>query len=163
LRGADDGRLQRVADILAVWDYRASLESVGPTLYQAFIPEWERVYAVETLPNQSDVRAAVGPAARRALLREERPVGDARLGALIVAAMRAAMDGLAGRFGEDVATWTWGRAHTFSWPHPLGGIGKLGEVLNGPRFACGGTDNTINNVSPSNAEPFVAISGPTYR
>jgi penicillin amidase len=163
LRRADDGRLQRVADIFAAWDYRTALDSVGPTLYQAFISHWERTYAAATLPDQPDVRAAVGPSARRALIGEERQVDGTRLDALIVAAMRAALAALASRFGDDIATWTWGRVHTFAWPHPIGGIGKLGQVLDGPRFACTGTDNTINNVSPSSAEPFVAISGPTYR
>jgi penicillin amidase len=163
LRRADDGRLQRVADILAEWDYRASLGSVGPTLYQAFVPHWERTYAAATLPDQADVRGAVGPSARRALAGEERRVDDSRLDELIVTAMRAALDAMTSRFGDNVADWTWGRAHTYAWPHPLGGIGKLGQVLNGPRFACAGTDNTINNVSPTSAEPFVAVSGPTYR
>jgi acyl-homoserine lactone acylase PvdQ len=49
------------------------------------------------------------------------------------------------------------------WPHPLGQVGHLGELLNGPPFSCGGTDNTINNLAPSTAEPFRADSGPTYR
>jgi penicillin amidase len=163
LRRADDGRLQRVADALSAWDYRASLDSVGPTLYQAFIRQWEQTYAAATLPNQSDVCAAVGPSARRALAGEERQLDDARLDDLVVTAMRSALDALTEKLGDDIASWTWGRVHTFSWPHPLGGIGKLGQVLDGPRFACTGTDNTINNVSPSNAEPFVAVSGPTYR
>jgi penicillin amidase len=160
---SDDGQLQRIADVLEHWDYTAPVDAIGPTIYQAFVPRWERAYAAATLPDQPEVRAAAGSAARRELVGEERILDDARSDALIVQAMRAAVEALTQRFGPDVGEWRWGRAHTYSWPHPLGDRGQLGALLNGPRYACAGTDNCINNVSPSAADPFVAISGPTYR
>jgi penicillin amidase len=87
----------------------------------------------------------------------------ARLDALIVETMRGALGQLTELFGPDRAAWIWGAVHTYSWPHPLGRIGELGRLLNGPRLPCAGTQNVINNVSPSHGEPFVANSGPTYR
>jgi penicillin amidase len=163
LRRSDDRRLHQVADILASWDYRASVDAIGPTIYQAFVPNWEHAYAAATLPDQSDVRAAVGPSARRALIGEEHALDGDRLDGVIVQAMGSALEVLGQRFGKDIAGWTWGRVHTYAWPHPLGGIGKLGQMLNGPRYTCAGSDNTINNVSSTIADPFVATSGPTYR
>jgi penicillin amidase len=163
LRRSDDGQLQRIADVLERWDFTAPVNAVGPTIYQAFVPRWERAYAAAILPDQPEVRAAAGSAARRELVGEERVLDDARLDALIVQAMRSAIELLSQRFGPDVAKWLWGRAHTYAWPHPLERLGTLGSLLNGPRFASAGTDNCINNVSPSAADPFVAISGPTYR
>jgi acyl-homoserine lactone acylase PvdQ len=77
--------------------------------------------------------------------------------------MRAALDALAEKYGADPDGWTWGRVHWYSWPHPLGGVGELGKLLNGPKLPCSGTANTINNVAPSHARPFQAESGPTYR
>jgi penicillin amidase len=163
LRQSDEARLHEVADILAQWDHRATLSAVGPTIYQMFLPHWERGYAAATLPDQSDVRGAVGASARRALIGEDTTVGTDTLNRLIVAAMQSALDALTERFGVDVASWTWGKVHTYAWPHPLRSIGQLGPLLDGPRFSCQGTDNTINNVSSSSAAPFVAASGPTYR
>lgn len=163
LRGTDDGQLQEIAQILAAWDFTAPTGAVGPTVFEAFIHAWTPTYAAATLPDQREVRAAAGAAARRALVGEESVVDAARLDALIVSAMRAALETLTARFGVDPAGWTWGRAHYLAWPHPLGHLGKLGSVLDGPKFPCAGTENVINNVAPSTSTPYVATSGPTYR
>ena len=163
LRADGDGRLREIADILDRWDHRFTTDAVAPTIFEAFMQRWTPAYAAATLPDQPVVRAAAGPAARRALVGEETVLEPARLDALITATMRAALDWLADRLGPDPAGWTWGRVHTMSWPHPLGHHGRLGELLNGPRLPCDGTENVINNVAPSASEPFIAASGPTYR
>src|SRR5712692_3553627 len=128
-----------------------------------FMDLWDAAYAAVTLPNQPDVRAAAGNAARRALVGEEPTLDSARLDSLIVETTRLALRRLADRFGEDPAGWTWGQTHYLAWPHPLERVGQLGALLVGPKFPCAGTDNTINNVAPSTGQPFVADSGPTYR
>jgi penicillin amidase len=163
LATTDEPRLKEAADLLASWDYCATVQTPAPAIFQTFMHRWTAAYAAATLPDQPEVRAAAGPAARRALVGEEDTPPSSELDALVVDTLRASLEDLAARFGEDPAGWTWGRVHYYSWPHPLGKVGHLGELLNGPTFPCAGTDNTINNVSPSATEPFVAGSGPVYR
>ncbi|MGH2461128.1 MAG: penicillin acylase family protein [Chloroflexota bacterium] len=163
LQRTDDGDLQGIAAILAAWDYTAPVGAVGPTIFEAFMHEWTPAYAAATLPDQRQVRAAAGASARRALTGEETVVDPAALDALIVSATRSALATLTEHFGAEPRGWTWGRVHYLSWPHPLGEHGKLGSLLNGPKFPCAGTSNVINNVSPSSSQPYVAASGPTYR
>src|SRR5690242_15441648 len=110
--------------------------------------EWTPVYGAATLPNQPIVRAAAGASARRALVGAEK-IDEARLDELICVAMRRTIDFLEERVGPNSTEWIWGRIHRYSWPHPLGEVGHLGELLNGPALACGGSSNVINNVSPS--------------
>jgi penicillin amidase len=167
LRATDDGRLQDAAARLATWDFTAPMAAVAPTIFQAFIQRWPAAYGAAAFPDRPAWRAGAGSAARRALVGA--PVGHepaltpAQLDAAIVATMSAALADLAERFGADPGGWAWGRVHYHAWPHPLGQIGHLGEVLNGPPFPCAGTDNVINNVAPSHHHPFVAESGPVYR
>ncbi len=163
LRATDDASLHAAADLLAAWDFTAPVDAVAPTIFAMFLDRWGPAYAAATLPDQPQVRAAAGNAARRALVGEETVLAAAHLDALIVTTMREALAALAERFGPDRSGWVWGRVHSFSWPHPLGERANLAPLLNGPRFPCAGTDNTINNVAPSAGEPFVASSGPTYR
>jgi penicillin G amidase len=163
LRGAGDSELGEVADVLAGWDFVARADALAPTIFEMFMDGWTPAYAAAALDDNASVRAAAGPAARRALVGEDRSLEPARLDTLIVEAMRVALARLAELFGHDRAAWTWGAVHTYSWPHPLGQVGDLGRLLNGPRLPCAGTQNVINNVSPSHGEPFLASSGPTYR
>lgn len=156
--------LGEIASILAAWDYTAPVEAVGTTIFEAFIHAWPASFAESTIPaDQPAVRAAAGHAARRALVGEDTTLDANSLDALIVKTMRSALDELATLFGSDPKGWTWGKVHSYSWPHPLGQVGHLGELLNGPKLSCAGTSNVINNVSGSTSEPFVGSGGPTYR
>jgi penicillin amidase len=163
LRRTGDSGLAPIADVLAAWDFTAPTNAVAPTVFAMFMHLWTPSYATAIGLTQPDVRAAAGHAAHRALVGEELLLDVTRLDEVIVETMRAGQAKLADRFGDDVSTWLWGRAHYLAWPHPLGQVGQLGALLDGPRYPCAGTDNTINNVSPSHGEPFVAVSGPTYR
>jgi penicillin amidase len=164
LRKSDDPRLARAADHLAGWDFVARTDAVAPTVFEMFMDRWTPVYAANAgLPEDVTVRAAAGHAAHRALVGEDSTIPTDKLDGLIAEAMRAALDQLTERFGADDTAWLWGRVHSYQWPHPLGGVGRLGELLNGPRLPCPGTQNVINNLAPSHTEPFVVGSGPTYR
>lgn len=173
LRKTDDGRLRDAADRLAAWDYVARADATAPGIFEMFMDKWSPAFAGSLLPDDSNVqgqtlnddaplRAAAGAAARRALVGEDK-VDQARLDTLIVETMRSALDALAEKYGADADGWTWGRLHSYSWPHPLGGVGDLGKLLNGPTLPCSGSQNMINNVAPSHSVPFRAESGPTYR
>lgn len=163
LRASNDGALAKIADLLAKWDFTSVVDAVQPAIYEMFMDKWTQAYAAATLPDQPDVRGAAGPAARRALVGEENLLPSGELDRLIVASMGSTLQALRQGFGDDAGAWAWGKLHYIAFPHPLGHIGGLGEVLNGPKFPCAGGQNTINNVAPSHKAPFVADSGPTYR
>jgi penicillin amidase len=163
LRHSGDDTLRDIADTLATWDDTFRVDEIAPTIFSAFMDAWSPAYAAATLPEQATVRGAAGRAARRALVGEESLLSPEALDNLIATTMQGALQLLWDRFGTGQPDWLWGRAHTYSWPHPLGDIGHLGALLNGPRLPCSGGDNTINNVAPSHTQPFVAVSGPTYR
>lgn len=163
LRHSGEDTLRDVADTLATWDDAFRIDEIAPTIFSTFMDYWKPAYAAATLPDQPTVRNAAGNAARRALVGEENLLAPDVLDRLIVTTMQTALQKIDDDFGADPAGWVWGRVHTYTWPHPLGGIGNLGPLLNGPRLPCSGTENTINCVAPSHARPFVAESGPTYR
>jgi penicillin amidase len=176
LRRAGEAGLGEVAALLEGWDFVARTDTAAQAVFEMFMERWTPAFAAATVTDaatrraaqaspsdDATLRAAAGAAARRALVGEERPLAEGRLDGLIVETMGGALAALAERFGADRAGWAWGAVHTYSWPHPLGYLGDLGRLLNGPRLPCAGTQNVINNVSPSHAEPFVASSGPTYR
>lgn len=163
LRQSADSRLAEVTTLLAAWDFRFEIDQLQPAIYEAFMKAWTGAYAAAVLPDQPDVRAAAGPATRRALAGEESLLPGPQLDQLIISTMASALAQLTDRFGPDLSGWTWGAVHQISYPHPLGHIARMGELLNGPGFACAGTNNTINNVTGSPLRPFAAASGPTYR
>lgn len=160
LRGSD---LADLGEALAAWDFVARTGTIAPTLFEMFMDRWTPAYATAAGLTNPTVRGAAGPAARRELVGEDKTLPEGRLNGLIVETMRAAVARLTELFGDDRAGWLWGKVHDYAWPHPLGGIGALGSLLNGPRLPCAGTQNVINNVAPSHEEPFIVASGPTYR
>jgi penicillin amidase len=163
LRGSDQPTLLALAELLAGWDHTYPVDATAPAVFEMFQHHWTPAYAAAALPDDREVRANAGAAARRALVGEEQRLSAERLDGLIVASMAAAHSALVAAFGDDPAAWRWGVVHAYRWPHPLGSHGRLGELLDGPLLPCAGSGNVINNVAPSTSQPFVATSGPTYR
>jgi penicillin amidase len=79
----------------------------------------------------------------------------------IIEAMRSAIDWLAGRLGEDVAEWKWGRLHVLPLRHVLSGRGDLGRLLDHGGQPVKGNMHTVCNtgLGPN----FEARTGANYR
>ena len=78
-------------------------------------------------------------------------------------ALRRAVETLGQRYGRDRARWTWGRAHTPTFTHPLGRVRGLGWVFNARPPATGGSAFTVNMGAYSPEEPFRQVAIPSYR
>ena len=77
---------------------------------------------------------------------------------------KRAVKNLTEEFGNKVSNWTWGKAHTLEFVHPLGKVKPLNHLFNlGPYNAPGGYE-LINNLSSKGcANGFKVVSGPSTR
>lgn len=81
-------------------------------------------------------------------------------------AMEDAMHDLRARLGHDRGTWTWGKLHTITLPHPLGIVPVVGRLFNRGPFSMDGGDVTISagvmNAGEDSAR-YAAVIGSSYR
>ncbi len=149
LARSDDARVQRAAGLLEAWDCRMELDRVGATIFETFFAEWSRTVAEVRFPAEKAefVAGAVGGLATR-LLYENRAgwfQDDEEREEAILRAMIATLERLGDRFGEDMASWTWGNAHRIHLAHVLSGIGELGELLDRGGIPVRGNGVTVCN------------------
>jgi penicillin amidase len=83
---------------------------------------------------------------------------------LIAEAWAATLSELRAEFGEEIATWRYGRSHTLTIRHPLGSLPGLGTLLNRGPFPTGGDYDTVNmgNLPTEFAGPPYYVA-PSYR
>jgi penicillin G amidase len=83
---------------------------------------------------------------------------------LIHAAMQETIAHLKKNFGPNIEDWTWGRAHSLTFGHTLGGVKPLHRIFNRGPFPIGGDGNTIwasgSNVMNPNDHRII---GPPFR
>jgi acyl-homoserine lactone acylase PvdQ len=77
--------------------------------------------------------------------------------------LRAALDGLADRFGDDPARWRWGSVHALEFTHPLGAVNPLFARIFNRRVEVGGATETVAQVGWDPGDPFTAIWAPAWR
>jgi penicillin G amidase len=150
-------------DALAGWDYRYTIESLAPTLFETFMHVWQGRVARQQFPERlvGLVEASSGAAARLV----ERGDDDLHwfgsgVRAELVAAAREALERVRTRCGADPADWQWGKVHQAHWRHPLSAPGQTGFDV-GPAPVDGGND-TLRNTG-AGQPPFAAAGGTEYR
>jgi penicillin amidase len=164
LAGDDDSRVRETVALLRAWDYRAELDSVGASLFNAFFLHWCRAVAAERLPGGTAALAAPNAAGLAAALLYGRGAGWFPRGArrqAVRAALVAALDDLTARLGPAPGAWTWGRLHTLVLRHFLSGRGDLGSLLDRGGVSARGDGTTVCNTRPDAS--FTAFIGPSYR
>ncbi len=77
--------------------------------------------------------------------------------------LEATVDRLRGMFGNDMATWTWGRLHTLEMKHPLGQVPALARFFNIGPFETPGDSTTVNNGQYFHGHPWRHQAGASYR
>ncbi|MCC6699680.1 MAG: penicillin acylase family protein [Candidatus Hydrogenedentes bacterium] len=83
---------------------------------------------------------------------------------IIAAAFRGEVASLAKRFGGNVDTWTWGRAHTMTFEHPFGRLPLLGGIFDiGPFPSAGGAQVVNNMLYHFGQDSYDVIAGPSTR
>jgi penicillin G amidase len=152
---AGDTTFQRV---LGDWDYRYSLTSIAPTLFEAFMALWQREVISQHLPQRllDLTHQQTGLAAS---LLEDSTISYFTDGtaAHVVAVAQRTFAALQSRFGGDEASWQWGRVHQAHWHHPVSDA----TFDIGPREVDGGS-HTLRNTG-GELPPHAASSGAEYR
>jgi penicillin amidase len=144
--------------ILGDWDYRYSLTSIAPTLFEAFMALWQREVVGQHLPERllDLTHQQTGLAAS---LLQDPTVSYFSDGtaAHVVAVAQRTLDTLRSRLGRDESSWQWGRIHQAHWRHPVGDAAF--DI--GPREVDGGS-HTLRNTG-GELPPHAASSGSEYR
>ena len=84
--------------------------------------------------------------------------------AIVSEAWRNTISHLQSLYGADMASWTWGRAHTLTHKHPLGQQAPLDKIFNVGPFAAPGGHETPNNLSHViGPAPWPVTYGPSTR
>jgi penicillin amidase len=146
------------AGALTGWDYEYSLSSIAPTLFEAFMAEWQREVVGRHIPERllDLTHQQTGLAAT--LLEDDsiRYFADG-VPLHVVAVARRVRQALRTRLGPDASAWQWGRVHQAHWRHP---IGEAAFDI-GPREVDGGS-HTLRNTG-GELPPYAASSGAEYR
>lgn len=162
LAGTDDPDARLARDLLAGWDYRYTLDSPAPTLFEAVLDRWRARVARERFPERLvPLVQAQGSAAARLLEADDLPWFAGDKGAALLDAVRSALALVRERFGPDPAGWTWGAAHQAHWRHVLSNeaTAPAFDVGPAPVDGCG---DTVRNTG-SGPPLFAAASGAEYR
>ncbi len=144
--------------VLGDWDYRYSLTSIAPTLFEAFMALWQREVIGQHLPERlldlTHQQTGLG-----ASLLEDPTISYFTAGttAHVVTVAQRTLAALQSRLGSDEASWQWGRIHLAHWQHPVGDT----EFDIGPREVDGGS-HTLRNTG-GELPPHAASSGAEYR
>lgn len=146
-------------EVLSEWDYRYTLESTAPTLFETFMHVWQEGVAREHFPEH--VVPLVKGAGGAAMQLIER--GDDELKWFstdvrdeIVAAACAAVAQLRAARGSDPVNWQWGKVHQAHWRHPVNAAFDIG-----PAPVDGGPDCLRN--TGAGQDSLEATSGAEYR
>jgi penicillin G amidase len=144
-------------DALATWDYRYTLDSVAPTLFETFMDVWQTRVVAARFPSRvrAQVQSQTGAAARL-IERGDLDWFSGDLQAELSAAAGDTLNTVRARFGADPAGWRWDAVHEAHWRHPLSRLDRPGLDI-GPAPVDGGAD-TVRNTGP-----FGAPSGAEYR
>ncbi len=157
-------RLREAADVLRAWDFNVEVDSPAAAIFNVFFAEWCNTVANEHFDGAA--AALLGPSlagcAVRLLTADAADwFGSGDRQAKIMAAVRAAMEGLSDRLGPVAKEWTWGQLHRMPLRHVLAARGDLGELLNYGSGSVPGDSTTVANTG--SAADFCADAGGGYR
>jgi len=184
----EGSNLQYAINVLGEWTGGFEPESVGGLIFSTVMLELlEAVYVDEmALLGDDFFLAWIGPVGARGnwaiSLRNLRGVlerggsswvDDVRtpdrvenLDEIIRKAFRSAVAELETRLGPSPGNWWWGRLHTLTHVHTIGGAMPLLDRLFGFNvgpFESGGSSTTINNGEYTLSAPFQRVVGPSFR
>jgi penicillin amidase len=180
-RLAPESQRERWAiELLRSWDGCLSTDSVGASVYQAFLLRLGREVARAAIGDRDLAERWLDRADNGFLahvtspwrwqahvmrLWEEgeeeiigRPWND-----LVLDALRGGLDDLEDRFGTDPDGWRWGDVHEMEFPHALGGANPLFRLLLNRRLRAGGAQETICQIAYDPNDPYTAVWAPSWR
>jgi penicillin amidase len=158
---------------LTAWDDRMDRKRIEPLLFTAWLREFNRQILADKLGTLFDDYWGLHPDVIENILTAHRDWCKNRdtneietCEQQLAAALDRAVAELSQRYGADMDSWSWGRAHPASFSHPV--WSQLPLIANWLQLSIpddGGFD-TIDNATSvvrDEAMPFTAIHGPTVR
>jgi penicillin amidase len=153
LSASDDPDVVLLRGALEQWDYRYTLESTAPTLFETFMQLWQARVLRARFPERL-LPLLQGQSGAAASLIEHADLdwfeGDVQ--AELIGAARDALDTVRTRHAD----WRWGAVHHAHWSHPLSP-----EFDIGPAPVDGGAETVRNTGAGQPA--FAAAGGSEYR
>ena len=158
---------------LKAWDQRMLRDEVEPTLFIAWLREFNRQILSDKLGAIFDDYWALHPDVIENILtdhpdwcRNRESSGSETCAQQLGAALDRAMGELGQRYGADMANWRWGNVHPAQFPHAI--WSRLPLVARWLALALpdDGSFDTIDNATMfvgDNADPFGGRHGPTLR
>ncbi len=82
---------------------------------------------------------------------------------IIKKSMNDAISYLEKKLGSDIKMWQWGKLHTLTFKHPIGGEPPFGILFNVGPYSISGDGTTVNNGEYSFNHPYEMNLGPSMR
>jgi penicillin amidase len=166
---------KQAADLLRAWDLRHDIDSVGATIYwvayEYIMEQWAGdEFGEKQLPIYDSLADSFN-GFKLAMRSPELPGWDnvntpekETQQDILLAAWKEAVAVLANNYGSDPKGWTWGKAHTMEFSHPLGYLPGLNQVFNIGPFPSTGSQQVVNNMLFSaNKGKYAVLAGPSTR
>ncbi|HEV2300967.1 MAG TPA: penicillin acylase family protein [Stellaceae bacterium] len=148
------------------WNFQMDRQKVAPLLFTAWLREFARAVLFGRFGDAARDYWGLRPQVMEAVLTKHRDWCKGGCAALLAAALDRAIGELRARWGPDMATWNWGRAHMAVFVNP---VYRRVPLLRGwltPRIATSGGYDTLDR-GPSTIEddraPFAQRFGAGLR
>ncbi len=168
---ADEGARQAIAR-LRRWDFRMDRRAVAPLLFTAWLRAFARAVFFGHIGPAAAGYWSLRPRIVAAVLQDHPewcgpPAAHTKgCDALLLSALRRALAALRRRYGPNMATWRWGRAHIALFRNPVfGRIAILRDWID-PRISTGGGSDTVDRGSTTiwdDAHPYRQTFGAGLR
>ncbi len=145
---------------LHAWDMQMRRSRVAATLYRAWIGAFQRRSHVEGLPGLA--LAALMSRAPEVLHKPGSATATEIPAEAACASLAVALDTLTAKFGTDMTTWRYGRAHQARFRHPLSALDPRSRWE--PPLIPEDGDNATPSVGPSRLPWSIEVThGPAFR
>jgi penicillin amidase len=173
-------RETRAVERLKSWNREMRPDSVGASIYQAFMLRLGRDFARAAIGDRDLAERYLDRADNGFLEHVTSPwrfqshvlalweEGDSEVigqswDELALDALRGALDDLSRRYGPDPEGWRWGDIHPLQFPHALGAVNPLFEWVFNRSLPAGGAQETVVQVAFDPNDPYEAIWAPAHR
>lgn len=149
---------------LAKWDFTATPDSVGATIFNVFFTHWSKaVVRARFEPREAEfVAAGAGGCAARLLVDDANGwFEDGDRQEIMAHCFQQTIDTLVDSLGDSVSDWSWGQLHKMPLRHILSARGDLSRLLDHGGAGVRGDMGTICNSGSGVA--WSAASGAGYR
>ncbi|WP_420595258.1 penicillin acylase family protein [Deinococcus sp.] len=160
-----DDLSRRALELLRPWNGDERADSVPPMIFEAWLMQLQK-FAQDELGNTGQVNSLAVLNALKGNSKLCAVNGQGDCAAWLTSSLKAAVDDLSARLGENPDGWTYGKLHQVANDHQaFGGVKAVGWIFNRSAPTSGGT-NTVNVARPQAAagpNQYRQTHAPSYR